>query len=331
MINFRSPAVAGYGLALGASVIWSTIFLFARGAAGSMSPVEMAFWRWALAFLAILPFTWRQLKAQRKLLRKHFPLLALAGVIGFSGYSLLLFQAGKSTEAANLALLSASAPIFMAALSHFCLGEHVDRRQIVGLLVAVSGVVFLILRGDINRLLTLTFSSGDLWMLLAAVMFASYSVIIRRRPAGMGQGVFLGAMLGCSTLSMVPLMLWEAATTAYHLPSARLMEILAFIAIAPSLIGYLLWNKAVERIGAPRAGVMYYTVPLFSSLEAAWLLNERVGTPQVVGGVLIIGGILFSSLGALRRAGKEQALRHKAGQIEAQTKNSAQDKIKPKN
>ena len=76
---------------------------------------------------------------------------------------------------------------------------------------------------------------------------------------------------------------------------------------------------------------MYYTVPLFSSLEAAWLLNERVGTPQVVGGVLIIGGILFSSLGALRRAGKEQALRHKAGQIEAQTKNSAQDKIKPKN
>ena len=331
MINFRSPAATGYALALGASILWSTIFLFARGVAGSMSPVEMAFWRWALAFLAILPFTWRELKAQRALLRKHFPLLALAGVIGFSGYSLLLFQAGKSTEAANLALLSASAPIFMALLSRFWLGERVGTRQVFGLLIAVSGVIFLILRGDINRLLTLTFSSGDLWMLLAAVMFASYSVIIRRRPAGMGQGAFLAAMLGCSTLSMAPLMLWEAAATTYHLPSARLMGILAFIAIAPSLIGYLLWNKAVERIGAARAGVIYYTVPLFSSLEAAWLLNERAGTPQVVGGALIIGGILFSSLDALRRSGKERALQRKTTPPHMPTENIAQDKINPKN
>ena len=331
MVNFRSPAAAGYGLALGASVIWSTIFLFARGAAGSMSPVEMAFWRWFLAFLAILPFTWRELKAQRKLLREHLPLLALAGVIGFSGYSLLLFLAGKSTEAANLALLSASAPIFMAALSCFCLGERVGGRQVIGLFIAVSGVIFLILRGDVHRLLNLTFSSGDLWMLLAAVMFASYSVIIRRRPAGLGQGVFLAAMLGCSALSMIPLMLLEVATTAYHLPSAQLMGILVFIAIAPSLIGYLLWNKAVERIGAVRAGVMYYTVPLFSSLEAAWFLGETVGTPQIVGGALIIGGIFFSSLNALRRAGKDQALRHKAAPPQTQIKNSEQDKINPKN
>lgn len=326
MVNFRSPVVVGYALALGASFIWSTIFLFARGVAGSMSPVEMAFWRWFLAFLAILPFTWQQLKHQHQLLRKHLPLLALAGVIGFSGYSLLLFQAGKSTAAANLALLSASAPIFMAAFSRFCLGERVGGRQIIGLFIAVSGVVFLILHGDINRLLTLTFSSGDLWMLLAAAMFAAYSVIIRRRPAGMSHGVFLAAMLACSTLSMAPLMLWEVTATAYHLPSARLMALLVFIALAPSLLGYLLWNKAIEHIGAARAGVMYYTVPLFSSLEAVWLLGEHVNLHQAAGGALIIGGILFSSLDALRRAGKERTLPDKTRQKETSTENSTEQK-----
>ena len=73
-----------------------------------------------------------------------------------------------------------------------------------------------------------------------------------------------------------------------------------------------MWNEAISRIGAARAGVMYYSVPLFSSLEAAWLLDERVSLPQVVGGALIIGGILFSSLDALRRAGKKRALLEKS-------------------
>lgn len=167
-------------------MLWSAIFLFARGAAGSMSPVEMAFWRWALAFLAILPFVWRALKAERKLLRRHLPFMAAAGLIGFSGYSLVLFHAGKSTEAVNLALISASAPIFMALFSRFFLGERIGFRQALGLLIAVSGVVYLILRGDVRRLLALNFQEGDLWMVLAALMFAAYSVMIRRKPEGMG-------------------------------------------------------------------------------------------------------------------------------------------------
>lgn len=312
MINFRSPMLTGYGLALGASMLWSTIFLFARGVAGQMSPVEMAFWRWGLAFLAILPFAWAELKAQRALLRKSLPLLALAGLIGFSGYSLLLFQAGKSTEATNLALLAASAPIFMALFSRVFLRERLGFRQILGLLIAVSGVVFLVLRGDLGRLLTLALSAGDLWMLLASSLFAAYSVIIRRRPKGLSQIVFLAAMLGCGTLSLLPFMLIEAVSPAWQAPSLELMSLLVFIAIAPSLAAYLMWNEAIARIGAARAGVMYYSVPLFSSLEAAWLLGEQVSAPQVVGGALIIGGILFSSLDALRRAGKERALLEKS-------------------
>ena len=312
MINFRSPTLTGYGLALGASILWSTIFLFARGAAGQMSPVEMAFWRWGLAFAAILPFAWTALKTQRALLRTSLPLLILAGLVGFSGYSLLLFQAGKSTEATNLALLAASAPIFMALFSRVFLRERLGFRQILGLLVAVSGVIFLILRGEFSRLLTLTLRAGDLWMLLASSLFAAYSVIIRRRPKGLGQTVFLAAMLGCGTLSLLPFMLFEVAGAAWQPPSLELMGLLAFIAIAPSLAAYMMWNEAIARIGAARAGVMYYSVPLFSSLEASWLLGEQVAAPQVVGGMLIIGGILFSSLDALRRSGKERALLEKS-------------------
>ncbi len=300
---FTSPAFQGYALALGATVLWSTIFLFARGVAGSLSPVELAFWRWFLAFLAILPFVWRGMSAKRAILKKHFPYMFLAGFIGFSCYSLVLFHAGKTTETANLALISASAPIFMALFSRFCLGETVGFRQVIGLLIAVSGVVFLIMRGDIGRLLSLTFSSGDLWMVLAAIMFAAYSVMVRRRPEGLGQRLYLAALLGYGALGLLPLFIYEIASTAYALPSAQMLGMLVFIALAPSLSGYLMWNAAITRIGAARAGVMYYSVPLFSSLLGATVLDEAITLPQVVGGVLIIGGILFSSLDAMRGRG----------------------------
>lgn len=120
--------------------------------------------------------------------------------------------------------------------------------------------------------------------------------------------MFLAAMLGYGALGLLPLLVFEIATTGYQPPSWRMCGLLLFIALAPSLLGYLMWNAAIVNIGAARAGVMYYAVPLFSALLSDALLGEGVSLAQIIGGALIIGGILFSSLDALRRARKAQNL-----------------------
>ena len=294
-----SGAALGYALALCATVLWSTVFLLARVLAGEVSPVELSFWRWFVAFLAILPFTAVSVWRHRALIREHLLLVWAAGVLGFTLFSVLVFKAGHTTQATNLSLIAASSPIFMALLSRFFLGERLSSRQKTGLLIAAGGVLVLVLRGDFSRLAKLAFAEGDLWMLGAAFLFALYSVLIKRRPAGLPQTDFLCVMLGMGSLSLFPFLFREMTLPSYHIPSMPHILALLFMGIGPSLLGYYCWNLAVAKVGAARAGVIYYSVPLFSSIEATFILHEYVTLAQIAGGALIIGGIFFSSMDAL--------------------------------
>lgn len=304
-MNHSSLAARGYLLALLATVLWSTVFPLVRVIAFSMSPVEIAFWRWLLTFMAMLPFGIFALIRCLPLLKQNWKWMVPAGVLGFSVYSILMFEAGRTTDTTNLSLIAATAPVFMAFFAMAFLGERLSFSQFAGLVTAVVGVVVLVLEGDVHRLLDLSFTIGDVWMLLAASLFAVYSILVRKRPAVMPQKAFMTAMLGYGFFALCPLMAFEAMSSSYAIPDGETFWIILYIAVIPTLIGYLLWNRSVEYIGAARAGIVYYSIPLFSSLEAVIFLHETVSLPQLLGGMLIIGGILLSSLNVLR-----QLLRH---------------------
>lgn len=268
-----------------------------------MSPVEIAFWRWMFTFLAMLPFGIAASLRCLPLLKRNWKWMVPAGVLGFSTYSILMFEAGRTTDTTNLSLIAATAPVFMAFFAVVFQKERLSRSQIAGLATAVTGV--LVLEGDFHRLLDLSFTIGDLWMLLAASLFAVYSILVRKRPANMPQTAFMTVMLGYGFVTLCPLMALEAMSSTYHMPDGTAFWIILYIAVIPTLTGYLLWNRSVDIIGASRAGIVYYSIPLFSSIEAVIFLHETVRFPQIAGGFLIIGGILLSSMNVLR-----QMLRH---------------------
>ena len=295
-----SETARGYWLALLATVLWSTVFPLVRVLPESLSPVELAFWRWLFTFLCMVPFGLTALKTHWSLVCDNWKWLLPAGVLGFSAYSILMFEAGHTTDATNMSLIAATAPVFMAFLACTFMGERLSPLQFVGLAVAVTGVVVLVLDGDWRHLADLSFTMGDLWMLVAAFLFAIYSMLVRRRPAALPQKVFMMAMLVCSVLALSPMMAVSAIRPDYVLPDGMTMLIMLYIAAIPTLTGYLLWNRSVEYIGAARAGIVYYSIPLFSSLEAVVYLHEQVSFSQITGGVLIIGGILLSSLNILK-------------------------------
>lgn len=295
-----STSARGYLLAFSATVLWSTTFPLVRLIAFSMSPVELAFWRWLFTFFCMLPFGLVAMKNNLPALKKNWKWILVAGVLGFSMYSILMFEAGRTTDATNMSLIAATAPVFMAFFAVAFLHERLSFPQISGLVIAVTGVLVLVLKGEFHRIADLSLTIGDLWMLLAASLFAVYSILVRRRPAAMPQKALMTAMLAFGFFALCPFMAAEAFSPGYRFPDSKTIWIILYIAVIPTLTGYLLWNRSVEHIGAARAGIVYYSLPLFSSLEAVILLHETISMPQIVGGLLIVGGILLSSLNVLR-------------------------------
>ena len=302
-----SPFVLGCLNAFGATVFWSGNFVVARGLAGQLTPVEISFWRWGLAFLMILPFTVKSVWAHRGILRAHWPSYLCLGLFGVSLINTLNYKAGITTGATNIALIATSAPMFMALISCVFLRDRLSRQQSVGLVIALIGVVVLVTRGSLEALLGLTFTEGDLWALLGAVAFAIYTIQLRFRPGGMPPVAFLTVIFGIGTFGLAPFLGWGIWGGEGHWPSLPQFGCLVYIALFASVVGFLFWNKAIDLIGPVRSGVIYYSIPLFSSIEAALLLGEGISLSQMLGGVLIIGGILFSTLDTLRRADRTSA------------------------
>ena len=302
-----SSTAQGHLLALGATVIWSLVYLFARTLADRFSPAELTFWRWAVGFAALFPFVYRRVWACREAIQRHIVRLAVFSLFGMVGFSTLVFLSGKTTSVTNMSLLAATAPIFIALVSRFVLKERLGSRQVFGLSIAVCGVVVLVTRGDLGLLLQLGLSSGDLWMLAGALCFGTYTIMARFRPAAIPQVEFLTVLMGLGVLWMLPFVAYGWCFGAgFTAPTLGDALSLVCLGVLTSVIGFLWWNEAIARIGSVRCGVVYYSLPFFSYLLAMITLGERLSLPQAVGGVLIIGGILFSSLPALMRAHKAE-------------------------
>ncbi len=297
----KTSSALGYFFALAATVLWSTVFPLVRIFPPDLSSLEISFWRWAFTLIALLPFVLSELKKNWRLTLANWKWLAPAGILGFSGYSLLMFEAGHTTNATNMSLFAATAPISMALLSRVFLKERISRTQVVGLAIAVFGVIVLVLHGDFTLLSQMTFTIGDIWMLTAAFLFAVYSILIRNRQAQLPQNLCMASMLIFGVSSLTAPMFPVLISPTYRLPETNILLILLYIAVVPTLIGYMFWNRSVEHIGAARAGIVYYSIPLFSSIEAVFLLGETIQVSQMIGGTLIIGGILLSSLNVIKQ------------------------------
>lgn len=206
-----STPVRGALAALAATVIWSGNFVIARGVADAIPPATLAFFRWAVACIALAPFAWKPLRREWPQLRRNAGYLALTALLGVTLFNTLIYLAGRSTETLNLSLISTCIPAFILLLSRIFLGEALTPARLGGLAAALAGVLLLITRGHPETLLALQPNPGDLWMLLAALLFAAYSILVRRKPESISPTALLGASFGLGLLFLLP---WTALEVA---------------------------------------------------------------------------------------------------------------------
>ncbi|MFF8092074.1 DMT family transporter [Streptomyces sp. NPDC016675] len=282
-----APVALGIGLAVLATVVWSGSFVTSRALGDSVPPVQHAFWRWVIALAVVAPFGARRACRQRALIRRHLGFVLLASLLGVAVYNTLVNQAGVTTPAANMGMIMAASPVLMAVFERVG-GVRLGARRVAGLLVACAGVLLLVGGGA-------SFSAGDLWMIVAACCFGSYSALLRRRPAGLDGAGFLFTTFLFGTVLLLPAQGVSLAVQGGFSPAPETVLPLLYVGVASSAVAFFAWNKAIALIGPARAGIVYYLQPVCVALLSWALLAEPSGWAQAGCMALILGGVVLGA------------------------------------
>jgi len=276
-------------------LLWAGNFIVGRAVADHMAPIHLSFWRWALASLVLLPFGWRRTWAQRGVIREHLGAVTVLAFFGISAFNTLAYISLQYTVATNAILLNSLIPIFILIISGLFLGVTIRRRQIIGVMISLAGVLAILTRLDGDVIGSLAFNRGDLWMLLAALDWAIYSVLLKYlRPKELDAIPFLQVTMILGTLMLLPLLWIDPFDEGTMVWDSTMIRALMYIAIFPSVLAYLAWNYGIRQIGAAVGGQFLHLMPLFGAVMATLFLGERIEIYHAVGAVLIGTGIWMS-------------------------------------
>lgn len=285
----------GYVLVLAATLIWSGNFIVARILSHAVPPVTLVVLRSAIAVVCLLPFLRRPLSEEIAIVRKHLAYLSLTAFMGMTLCNTLVYVAAATSNAMNLTLIAISAPVFTMILARLFLRDALTLPRMAGLLAATAGVIVLITSGEPSRLLHVTFSEGDLWMLGQAASFAMYSILVRKKHEELRPLTFLCTLFVLGMVVLLPSFAWELPGLPDLDWSLKTVGSIVYLGLGPSLAAYLCWNESVAIIGPTRAAFVYYCLPLFGGCEAMFLLGEPINAVHVVSGTLILGGVVFAT------------------------------------
>lgn len=290
------------GLAL-AVLCWSGNALVARAFHDQIPPLALAFWRWMLALLLLAPFTVHGVWQHRALFRRAAWRLPVLALLAITAFNTLLYLAAHSTEAINITLLNTCLPLVAFLATGVLLREWPSPRAWFGLLIAAGGLLYLLAQGHLERLLGFVFTPGDLYMLLAISLWALYTVLLRRwrQWLEVPTPVLLLVLIACGLPPLLPLYLLELQVSGGFEVNPSTLGAIGYTAVFASLVAFWGWNSGVRAVGAARASMMNYLMPVFTALLGWLLLDERLEHYHWVGGALILAGLLLPSL--MRRRG----------------------------
>ena len=276
------------------ALCWAGNAIAGRLAAGHIPPVTLALLRWSLAFLLVLPLAWKHLKQDWPAIRGKLAVMILLSVIGIGAYNTLQYWALEYTQALNVLLLNSAMPLIVAVWSLIILRVRLTAAQAFGILLSLCGVLAILLHGDFAALANIEFNKGDLIFMVAIVIFAFYSVMTLKRPQIHGLS-FLAFTFGCGAASLIPLEIWELfARPVMALDVPNVLTVL-YVAIFPSAIAYLCFNRGVQIIGANRAAPFFHMIPVFGSMAAIVFLGERPQLFHLIGFALVLSGVFVAS------------------------------------
>ncbi len=270
------------------------VYIAAKWAAAEMPPWTLCFWRLALACAILLPVVRGHFGDMATLLRTRIVEVALVGVIGLTICQGAIYTGLQYTDATTAGIIMAICPMFTMVLAFIVLGERLGVWQGVGAAVAFVGVLVIVARGDLATLLGLKFNLGELWIILGALCWGLYTVLLKRLKFELDRLPLLVLLLGFGALGALPLYAWELLNDPRSTIDSRGLIALAYVAAPGGALMYYLYNWSVEALGASRAGLLLYLQTAFVALLAYLLLGESLHGYDLAGAAFIVAGLVLA-------------------------------------
>lgn len=274
-------------------LIWAGHSLVGRLAVGEIKPLTLVCLRWGVALAPIGLMARRSLRRDWPVLKRRWLYLLAMGGLGYTTFNSLFYIAAHRTSALNLSILQGATPALVLIGARIFLSLRVTPVQAAGAVLTMIGVVAIAAQGDLWRLATLAFNSGDVMMVIAVVLYAAYTVALREKPAVSGFSLLFGMALAAFVTSL-PLMIWETASSGFTAPTLRGWLVLLYAALGPAFVSQMFYMRGVELIGPGPAGVYVNLVPVFGAIMAVALLGEPFAAYHLVALLLVVGGIAIA-------------------------------------
>ena len=275
-------------------IFMATNIIVARGGVEYVPPISLAFWRWFFVFLILLPFFYSEIYKKRKFLKKEFYKLFFLGLMGCGVCGAFPFIAGMSTTMANMGIIYTSSPVFIIILSVFLFREKIRANRIIGLIICLVGVITIITKGNINYLIDFRFTSGDFWMLGAAIGWALYSIYLlnwKSKFSLMGRFTLI-AFFGF--ISLFPFYILEESLFFDTKFNSTFLAWVLFAAISPGIIAFSLYTKVQRYLGASLTGFTLYLFAVYGAIFGIILFEEMLLPFHYYGGALVFAGVYIA-------------------------------------
>ena len=279
-----------------ATLFWAGNFIVGKTASiNEIPPISLNFYRWLVAWLILLPFTFRELIKKKNYILNNIGLFIVLGITAVTIFNSALFYSLKFTQVISGVLMISTVPVMIIFISSLLKIEKTNFFQIIGVGLSLTGVLFIITKADIGLLKNLDFNRGDLIMIIAMFSWATYSALLKKKKYELSQISLLQVVISFGVIFLIPLYFIDMNMGNSIKLEKPFFLTLTYVVLFPGLASFFFWIKGVALIGANRSGVFLHLMPIFGAVLAMIIFDEKFMFYHLLGAVFILMGIILSN------------------------------------
>ena len=285
-----------YSLLVFAAFCWSGNFIVGKYAyLFEVPPLTLNFLRWVSVWFILIPFTYKEIYKNLNYIKKNWIVISFMGIITISTFNSVVYLALTYTQVINAVLVLAAIPAVTIIISSLMKVDKTNIFQLVGLFLSIIGIGAIISNADLNKIFSLNFNKGDLWMLVCVLSWSLYSTLLKKHNFKFSQFTLIQLMVTVGIIFLIPQFFYEKSIGLDLNLNKAFFVILFYVVIFPALAAYYCWQKGVEIVGPNRATMFIQLMPLLSALLAIIIFQEKLELYHFLGASFILSGIYLSN------------------------------------
>ena len=279
-----------------AALFWSGNFIVGKAASAyEIPPFSLNFYRWFFAFLILFPFTYKEVINKKNYVFENLGLFIILGITSITIFNSIVYYSLYYTQVISGILMISTIPVWILFFASFLKIEKTNLFQILGVILSLTGVLFIVTKADIQLIKELEFNKGDLSMVIGMLSWAIYSALLRKKTHPISQLALLEIIIICGFIFLVPIYFIEMSFGNKIVLGLPFVLTLSYVVLFPGIFAFLFWIKGIDIIGANRSGVFLHLMTIFGALMAILILGEKFMFYHFLGAIFIIAGITLSN------------------------------------